>query len=235
MNFVEQFEEQPMFTDLFNYRQHEDQFDDISNGSGFNDIIDAIIKDNSLKIDSDVKDDTIIEPTESKEDELSFHNLMDNSYLFEYPSAEQQKETILMRENSKATNESAEAELKEKIFKISFHNKIQVSSSKNDTNEKPEIKIISDEDDDVQTELDQLEYEEILNQAALVKKPRRDVTYKTILRKCRKYYQTLFNEVTGYLKGKKKEPCSFYRSCVLNFIESNFEYKTHLDVSFHLG
>lgn len=61
------------------------------------------------------------------------------------------------------------------------------------------------------------------------------MTYKTILRKCRKYYQTKFNEETGYLKSKKKEPCSFYKACILKFIDTCITTETHINLSFHLG
>ena len=67
------------------------------------------------------------------------------------------------------------------------------------------------------------------------KKQRKDVSYKTILRKCRKYYQQRFNQHTGFLRNKKKEPCSFYRDCILKFIEECVPIKTNLNISFHMG
>ena len=100
---------------------------------------------------------------------------------------------------------------------------------------KESTKLQPNEDDCNNTELDNSEAAEVSKKLRQLKRPRRDVTYKTILRKCRKYYQTKFNEITGYLKQKKKEPCSFYRKCVLQFIEENFQFQTHLNVSFHLG
>lgn len=76
-------------------------------------------------------------------------------------------------------------------------------------------------EEDNQTEIDYADEEEKDSEDSheFPKKQRKDVSYKTILRKCRKYYQQLFNAHTGFLRNKKKEPCSFYRDCILKFIE----------------
>ena len=145
------------------------------------------------------------------------------------------KEEIITRENSKMTAEAPKSQTEEKVFKISVCEK---KSAEVETPIK-EMKISSSnkENDDNHTELDQNEISTL--KAPKSTKPskrlRKDVTYKTILRKCRKYYQTSFNDVTGYLKSKKKEPSTFYRACILKFLKGDFQFDTRLNVSFHLG
>ncbi|CAI2369026.1 unnamed protein product [Moneuplotes crassus] len=142
-------------------------------------------------------------------------------------------EDLMVRDSSKATSSTPKVTPEMKIFKISTcpqKNGGQLNSpSKVDTNK--EAMPIKDD----HTEIDSNKVAIAVTEPKSVKRPRRDVTYKTILRKCRKFYQTRFNHHTGYLKNKKKEPCSFYRACILKFIDSYFEYNTHLNVSFHLG
>lgn len=73
------------------------------------------------------------------------------------------------------------------------------------------------------------------NQLDTSKKPRKDVSYKTILRKCRKFYQQRFNLHTGFLRNKKKEATGFYRECIAKFIEEHVDIKTNLNIHFHMA
>lgn len=66
-------------------------------------------------------------------------------------------------------------------------------------------------------------------------KKRKDVVFKTILRKCRKYYQTVFNLKAGFLKSRKSQPCSYYRECIQKFIDQVVTIKCNHDLSFHMG
>jgi len=62
-----------------------------------------------------------------------------------------------------------------------------------------------------------------------------DVSYKTILRKCRKYYQQRFNLHTSFLRNKKKEATGFYRDCIDKFITDHVDIKTNLNINFHMA
>lgn len=134
--------------------------------------------------------------------------------------------------NKSASTQSPSKE-EEGNMEISKDDQKLVDAPENDFKEI--IKIQIEEEEDNLTEMDPSEILEVTRKLKQLKRPRRDVTYKTILRKCRKYYQLEFNETTGYLKRKKKEPCSFYKNCILKFVEESFKFETHLDVSFHLG
>jgi hypothetical protein len=83
----------------------------------------------------------------------------------------------------------------DKILKIKANANIEQKEEDNHT-------VIDEADEDLKIEDLDLEGP---------KKQRKDVSYKTILRKCRKFYQQRFNLHTGFLRNKKKEPCSFYR------------------------
>mmetsp|Transcript_20481 Transcript_20481/g.23650 ORF Transcript_20481/g.23650 Transcript_20481/m.23650 type:complete len:207 (-) Transcript_20481:103-723(-) len=64
---------------------------------------------------------------------------------------------------------------------------------------------------------------------------RRDVILKTVLRKCRKFYQKKFNSHTKFLKNKKKELSSYYKNCIEQFIAECLPFDTNLNLSFHMG
>ena len=64
---------------------------------------------------------------------------------------------------------------------------------------------------------------------------RRDVILKTLLRKCRKYYQKLFNTHTKFLKNKKKELSCYYKNWIEKFIQDCISIDTTLNISFHMG
>ncbi len=51
-------------------------------------------------------------------------------------------------------------------------------------------------------------------------KKRKDVVCKTILRKCRRLLQDKFNGLTGYLDGKKGKDGSWYKECLVKFLET---------------
>lgn len=110
-----------------------------------------------------------------------------------------------------------------------------------DTFKAKPIPIFDDNEDDNQTEneepIEELDDQiEDLDEAGDDdKKQRKDVYYKTILRKCRKFYQQKFNSHTGFMRNKKKEAWSFYRDWIFKFIEEVVSIKTNLNISFHMG
>ena len=233
MNFIDQLEEENILYDLFNEKEDFHQIEKHSDGSIFDDMVDAIMKEEKPVNGSEIQEISQKHELIDQNEHLSIHNSIDHCLLFDMPHGEEVEEELANRDNSKATQASAKVAPEEKIFKISTCNKKLVDNLKapNKETAKDEIKM----EEDNKTEIDPNEQIEELPVPKQSKRPRRDVTYKTILRKCRKYYQTKFNEETGYLKSKKKEPCSFYKACILKFLENKFEFETHLNVSFHLG
>jgi hypothetical protein len=233
MDFDHQFAGTDFFADLFNDDMPLGKFDNVSENSIFNEMVDAVMFQEYGQDFLPPKND---EPKNDKiehHSHISVHKSEDEGLLFKYPIAE--SKTKMEKYHGPSIQEESKpiSNCNEKIFKISNEGKKIGSSPENSL--KGISKLQPNEDDCNNTELDNSDAAEVSKKLRQLKRPRRDVTYKTILRKCRKYYQTKFNETTGYLKQKKKEPCSFYRKCVLQFIEENFQFETHLNVSFHLG
>lgn len=233
MNFTHTLEEDQLFADMFNLKDHPLEFDQQSEDSLFKQMVDHIVSDSASKFEADVKSLDQNEPN-LQCDQLDLHHSIDEHSCFNLPDLER-KEDPITRENSKMTVEGPQAQQEAKVFKISVCDK---KASECDPPTKiAQMSQIDKEDEDNQTELDQNEVRCMKDSSSEKpsKRLRKDVTYKTILRKCRKYYQTRFNDVTGYLKSKKKEPSTFYRACILRFLEGDFQFDTRMNVSFHLG
>ncbi len=221
-----------LFDDISDSDNLFDDFDEQSQSSLLDVMVGAIKIPNKEQVPTPNQLDNfniiILDNTEHDVHESVDHGLLSDGF-----EKDEDMEDLLVRDCSKATSTTAKVVPEKKIFKISTwtqknggHSRLNIKP--NLTKEAPVIK-------ENVTEVDSKEVITPVLEAKPTKRPRRDVTYKTILRKCRKYYQTKFNKITGYLKGKKKEPCSFYRACILKFIESSFEFNTNLNVSFHLG
>lgn len=54
------------------------------------------------------------------------------------------------------------------------------------------------------------EIEQLFSKMSKHKRVRKDLHFKNILRKCRKFYQTELNTLTDYMNQKKKKPHIFY-------------------------
>lgn len=233
MNFENPLEGGDFFADLFDNKEPMGRFEDGSEGSIFNEMVDAIMLEDhqpemqrhAQQIPQEIEDDRKSHDSDAKSE--------DEGLLFKYPLDAKVPNQLPTLKSAVKEPKLAPAVSEDKIFKVSMSNKKMVDRP--DDDDKEVIKIEIPLDDDNLTDFDQSEANEIHQKLKQLKRPRRDVTYKTILRKCRKYYQTTFNEMTGYLKGKKKEPCSFYKACILQYMNESFEFKTSLDVSFHLG
>ena len=170
----------------------------------------------------------------------------DQCLFFDGEDSQEAIEDLLMRDNSEGTSTTSKAIPEMKVFRISTWTKTNLRNNtpfdlNNYVKEEMEDefeKNHSIQEKDYATDddsKDTITPVKVKSRSKSSTRPRRDVTYKTILRKCRKYYQTKFNKVTNFLKRKKKEPCSFYKASILKFIDSWFEFKTNLNVSFHLG
>ncbi|CAI2362316.1 unnamed protein product [Moneuplotes crassus] len=222
-----------LFDDIMTENNLFQEFDQQSQSSLLDVMVDAMMDPIKEELPAIAQLDNLKSLEPHKHDHIQAHESIDQGLFCLDPHVKEPVEDLMVRDSSKATSSTAKVTPEMKIFKISNcpqKNGGQLSSqSKVDTNK--EAMPIKDD----HTEIDSNEVVIAVPEPKSVKRPRRDVTYKTILRKCRKYYQTRFNHHTGYLKNKKKEPCSFYRACILKFIDSYFEYNTHLNVSFHLG
>ena len=207
-----------LFDELYFGRSNTHNFEKLANSSLIDDNMNDWIKDwNSLEFQSD--DD--IESPYSKN--IDFHDEVLNENI--------QNEKILqeavfgIQNNCKPEFEHISDHSNNDVYIMEF-------GVKNTEYDKKKIK-----EEDNHTIVDESPEEEKGSDESYgePKKQRKDVSYKTILRKCRKYYQQRFNQHTGFLRNKKKEPCSFYRDCVLKFIEEWVPIKTNLNISFHMG
>lgn len=233
MNFENQLGDGDFFTDLFNANEPIGRFEDGSEGSIFDEMVDAIMYEDK-PLEEEILNQKLpeIEPLDKKI-EMNDDKSEDEGLLFKFPIEIQEPAKEVIQEKPEVESKIFPVVEKEKIFVISTHNKKMVDKPKDDIKDAIKIQIPLEEDN--MTELDQSETLQLSQKTKQQRRPRRDVTYKTILRKCRKYYQTQFNKTTGYLKQKKKEPCSFYKNWVLKYVKESFNFETHLDVSFHIG
>jgi hypothetical protein len=232
MNFENQLEGDGFFDDLFNDDAQIANLDNVSEISIFNEMVDAIMFQEKGQDFLPIKEMNNKNEINEHQPALSICK-SDDGLLFKFPMNDSPQKAENTKLCHTPENEEQYVDPNEKIFKISVPTK-RISQSTSDSAKevsKPSSKV----DEDNMTDLDNSDAMEVIQKLKQLKRPRRDVTYKTILRKCRKYYQTLFNKTTGYLKQKKKEPCSFYRKCVLKYIEDSFDFDTSLNVSFHLG
>jgi len=233
MNFENQLEGNGLFDDLFNDDAQIGNLDNVSESSIFNEMVDAIMFQEKGQDFLPIKEMTNKNEAIGHQPAMSACKSEDEGLLFKFPISDSKQKAEKTQLFQNPENEALSSDPNEKIFRISIPTK-RVSQSTSGS-VKEASKPSSKKDEDNMTDLDNSDAVEVTQKLKQLKRPRRDVTYKTILRKCRKYYQTLFNHTTGYLKQKKKEPCSFYRKCVLQFIEDSFEFETGLNVSFHLG
>lgn len=233
MTFQQHQLENNFFDDIMEEGNLFQEFDQQSQSSLLDVMVDAMMVPPKEDLSAINQIDHFKNAQTVKNDLADIAESVDNGLLFEEPHKVDDIEDLLVRDSSKNTTETAKVTPEMKIFKISTWP--QKNGGHVNTTSKANIKkkplIIKDN----ATDLDHSDVLPPMPEKKQAKRPRRDVTYKTILRKCRKYYQTNFNDETGYLKSKKKEPCSFYRACILKFIGSSFKYDTHLNVSFHLG
>lgn len=233
MDFENGLTDNGFFADLFGDNEPLGKFEDASEGSIFNEMVDAIMfEDQAAKAPRDKQEDEKNHSVEGNSDEND-QNGNDDCILFKFPAGELGQPEVSSQSCNKTASTQSPAKEGDGIMDISKDDQKLVDTPENDFKEV--IKIQIEEEEDNLTEMDPSEVLEVTKKLKQLKRPRRDVTYKTILRKCRKYYQLEFNETTGYLKRKKKEPCSFYKNCILKYLEESFKFETHLDVSFHLG
>ena len=68
-------------------------------------------------------------------------------------------------------------------------------------------------------------------------KQRKDVVQKTILRKCRRFLQDEFNQVTNYYTQRSNFGAGHLRSCILQYISGIdfFAQRSDLNLEFYLG
>ena len=64
---------------------------------------------------------------------------------------------------------------------------------------------------------------------------RKDVIFKTILRKCRRELQDQFNEMTQYFPNRKLQGHQFLKDCMVKFHDSIKDKPEHLDLLFYIG
>lgn len=64
---------------------------------------------------------------------------------------------------------------------------------------------------------------------------RKDVIIKTLLRKCRRFFQKEFNLKTNYLKLKRKMDASFYRVCLAKYIRNELNFEPTDELIIFLG
>lgn len=225
MNLETRFGHESLFEDLFEDKPSDHRFAGFSDSSLYNDMIGGLMDQNNYNLYKSV--DQMYPP---------IYKNCEDAHL-DY------KDKILKEEEMTIEDQFKESFVKLDQIHIRQYNDTKVGildigadgveDAHDFLKQEPLIKPIEVKDENL-TEFDEAEEEEDDSFDA-PKKQRKDVSYKTILRKCRKYYQQRFNAQTGFLRNKKKEPCSFYRDCILRFIEDNVSLKTTLNISFHMG
>lgn len=90
-------------------------------------------------------------------------------------------------------------------------------------------------DTDLEMEYYEKEIKRLLKLVSSKQRFRNDLFYKTLLRKCRKYYWQEFNDATGFSAHKRKKCNSYYFDCIKEYLSKSFKSSNGIDVSFYLG
>lgn len=235
MSFENAMEAEGFFADLFNDNEPMGPLDDASEGSIFNEMVDAIMcadreeqaieKQNIDIRPVETAPKIQLEPVKGNKDDLFFRIKIDDG---------EELDNVSVIAN-KGFDTKLPGICNQKVSQLLAPGQKMVDSQLLEDKQAKDID--SDNFKNENTMADQADSVELSKKFKQLKRPRRDVAYKTILRKCRKFYQVQFNKTTSYLKSKKKEPCSFYKTCIQNYLAQTFEFETsaNLDVSFHLG
>jgi hypothetical protein len=90
-------------------------------------------------------------------------------------------------------------------------------------------------DTDLEMKYYEKEIKRLLKLVSSKQRFRNDLFYKTLLRKCRKYYWQEFNDATGFSVHKRKKCSSYYFDCIKEYLSKSFKSSNGIDVSFYLG
>ena len=122
--------DESIFEDIFSRNNSFHHFDQQSQSSILDDMVDAIMDENKPELLLLKHSDSVKSSLIDNNENINLHHSIDHWLLFDIPQEEEDKDDLSHRDNSRTTSATAKNIAGEKIFKISSYNKKLVDNSK---------------------------------------------------------------------------------------------------------